>query len=147
MYHQDRKSCIFIGDIDVNYVESDLEVLCAPYGTVLAARVQRSKNTHKPLGYGFVTMSTPEEALRCIEKLDGVMAGDRAMRVSWAERNRVLLVCNLNPETKREQVLEIFEWFGPINRDSCQEGFLGEIRGIFHDVVLFFCEEFSLCVR
>jgi RNA recognition motif-containing protein len=70
-------------------------------------------------------MSTPEEAQLCIEKLDGVMAGDRPMRVSWAERNRVLLVCNLNPNTSREQVMSYFENYGPIEQDACVEGMRG----------------------
>jgi RNA recognition motif-containing protein len=119
------KSSLFLGDIDLSLDEAGLASLCAPFGSVLMAKVQRSKLTYKSLGYGFVTMSTPEEALRCIEKLDGVMAGDRAMRVSWAERNRVLLVCNLNPTTTLEKVVMYFENYGSIERDACVEGMKG----------------------
>ena len=51
--------------------DTRLRELCAPYGTVTSACVIRSKITGQPFGYGFVEMSTVEEAEKVIMALNG----------------------------------------------------------------------------
>ncbi len=54
-------------------------------GTVVEARVIMDKDTGRSRGFGFVTMSTPEEAALCIEKLDKSELDGRPINVSAAQ--------------------------------------------------------------
>jgi RNA recognition motif-containing protein len=116
-----RRSVIFVGDIEDTLDDTGLAALCAPYGTVTSARIQRSRVSHKSLGYGFVTMATHQEGELCIAKLDGVVVGKRPIRVDWAERNRTLLVFNMSPSTIPESLFAIFGNFGGIEERSIVE--------------------------
>jgi RNA recognition motif-containing protein len=42
------------------------------------------RTTGRPRGFGFVTMSTPEEAQKAIEALNGAQLGGRALTVNIA---------------------------------------------------------------
>ena len=39
-------------------------------------------------GFGFITMRTVEDAARCVEKLNGVVVHDRALRVDYSATQR-----------------------------------------------------------
>ena len=53
---------LFVGNVDFNVTENDLHDAFAAHGTVESARVIADKFTGQSRGFGFVEMSTPEEA-------------------------------------------------------------------------------------
>ena len=75
---------LFVGNISFNTTENDLEDAFAAHGTVLETSLMLDRNTGRPRGFGFVTMSTPEEAQKAIEALNGAMLDDRNLTVNLA---------------------------------------------------------------
>jgi len=74
--------CIFIYNIPHMMNEHGLQELFRPYGTVTGVRVVRNMN-HSSKGYGFVNMSTMEEANNAIADLNGRnLIPDKPLQVS-----------------------------------------------------------------
>jgi len=73
--------CLFVYNIPPNMDERGLQQLFTTYGNVTGARVMRSMNRSK--GYGFVNMSTSEEANRAISALSGrCLVPEKPLQVS-----------------------------------------------------------------
>ena len=53
---------LFVGNISFNTTENDLQDAFAAHGTVTEANLMVDRMSGRPRGFGFVTMSTPEEA-------------------------------------------------------------------------------------
>lgn len=123
----EESTCIFVGGIGKNFTSEELASMFEPYGTVLSASIQRSKTTNKPLGYGFVTLATREEAERCIRSCHRMQLFDQAITVSWAERNRSLLVMHMPPEVTVEEIIGLFETYGAVDREESEEGHGGNL--------------------
>src|SRR5438094_8753053 len=62
---------LFVGNLSFNTTENDLQDAFAAHGTVVEANLMMDRATGRPRGFGFVTMSTPEEAQKAIEALNG----------------------------------------------------------------------------
>jgi cold-inducible RNA-binding protein len=75
---------LFVGNISFNTTENDLQDAFAAFGTVTEASLMMDRMTNKPRGFGFVTMSTPEEAQKAIQGLNGKEMGGRALTVNVA---------------------------------------------------------------
>src|SRR5262245_28669453 len=75
---------LFVGNLDFKVTESDLRDAFAAQGTVMEVTVVTDRDTGRPRGFGFVTMSSPEEAQKAIEGLNGKELGGRALSVSMA---------------------------------------------------------------
>lgn len=75
---------LFVGNISYNTTENDLQDAFAAFGTVLEANLMMDRATGRPRGFGFVTMSTAEEAQRAIEGLHGKQVDGRALTVNVA---------------------------------------------------------------
>ena len=75
---------LFVGNLDFKVTENDLQGTFAAHGTVVEVNVVTDRATGRPRGFGFVTMSTPEEAQKAIEALNGKELGGRAMNVNIA---------------------------------------------------------------
>jgi len=74
--------CIFIYNIPPHMNEQGLQELFQQYGTVTGARVMRNFNQTSK-GFGFVNMSTMEEANKAIAALNGrTLIPDRPLQVS-----------------------------------------------------------------
>ena len=52
---------LFVGNLDFKVTENDLRDAFAARGTVVEAKLATDRTTGRPRGFGFVTMSTPEE--------------------------------------------------------------------------------------
>jgi cold-inducible RNA-binding protein len=76
---------LFVGNISFNTTENDLQDAFAAHGTVLEANLMMDRATGRPRGFGFVTMSTPEEAEKAIQELHGKDLGGRALTVNIAK--------------------------------------------------------------
>ena len=68
---------LFVGNLSFNTTENDLQDAFAAHGTVTEANLMMDRATGRPRGFGFVTMSSPEEAQKAIDALNGTSLGDR----------------------------------------------------------------------
>src|SRR5438552_8809042 len=75
---------LFVGNLSFNTTENDLQDAFAAHGTVLEANLMMDRATGRPRGFGFVTMSTPEEAQAAINALNGKDVDVRALTVNVA---------------------------------------------------------------
>lgn len=75
---------LFVGNLDFKVTENDLHDAFAAHGTVVEANVVTDRTTGRPRGFAFVTMSSPEEAQKAIEAMNGKELGGRALSVNVA---------------------------------------------------------------
>ena len=75
---------LFVGNISFNTTENDLHDAFAAHGTVVEANLMMDRMSGRPRGFGFVTMSTPEEAQRAIEAMNGASLDGRNLTVNIA---------------------------------------------------------------
>ncbi len=75
---------LFVGNLSFNITENDLLDAFAAHGTVIEANLMMDRATGRPRGFGFVTMSSPEEAQKAIDALNGKELGGRALTVNIA---------------------------------------------------------------
>jgi RNA recognition motif-containing protein len=75
---------LFVGNLSYNTTENDLQDAFAAFGTVTEANLMVDRATNRPRGFGFVTMSTPEEAQKAIAGLHGKDLDGRALTVNIA---------------------------------------------------------------
>ncbi len=75
---------LFVGNLSFDTTENDLQDAFAAFGTVTEANLMMDRTTNRPRGFGFVTMSTPEEAQKAIDGLNGKELGGRALTVNVA---------------------------------------------------------------
>jgi RNA recognition motif-containing protein len=76
---------LFVGNLSFNTTENDLQDMFAAHGTVLEANLMMDRDSGRPRGFGFVTMSTPEEAEAAINALNGKSIDGRALTVNVAK--------------------------------------------------------------
>jgi cold-inducible RNA-binding protein len=76
---------IYVGNLGYSVTSSDLQTLFTPHGTVLSAEVIEDRDAGRSKGFGFVEMSSDEEATKAIAALNGQMQGERALTVNEAK--------------------------------------------------------------
>ncbi len=76
---------LFVGGLPFATTSEELEKLFADAGTVESANVITDRMTGRSRGFGFVEMSSDEEAKAAVEKLNGNKVGDRDIVVSEAK--------------------------------------------------------------
>jgi len=77
-------SKLFVGNLSFNTTENDLQDAFAAHGTVTETNLMMDRVSGRPRGFGFVTMSTPEEAEKAIAALNGAQLDGRALTVNIA---------------------------------------------------------------
>lgn len=75
---------LFVGNLSFNTTENDLQSAFAAHGTVVETNLMMDRMTSRSRGFAFVTMSTPEEAQKAIEALNGAQLDNRALTVNVA---------------------------------------------------------------
>ena len=75
---------LFVGNLSFNTTENELNDAFAAHGTVTETNLMMDRTTNRPRGFGFVTMSTPEEAQKAIAALNGAQLDGRALTVNVA---------------------------------------------------------------
>lgn len=78
-------SKLYVGGLPFAATEAQLTTLFAAHGTVESARVIADKFTGQSRGFGFVEMSTPEEAKAAITALNGSQMDGRSLTVNEAK--------------------------------------------------------------
>jgi hypothetical protein len=76
---------LYVGNLGYNVTSSDLQALFTPHGSVQSAQVIEDRDAGRSKGFGFVEMSSDEEARNAIAALNGTMHGERALTVNEAK--------------------------------------------------------------
>ena len=76
---------MFVGNLSFNTTENDLQDAFAAHGTVTEVNLMMDRATGRPRGFGFVTMSTAEEAQNAIAALHGKQLDGRDLTVNIAK--------------------------------------------------------------
>lgn len=75
---------LYVGNLGYDTTSADLERLFSQFGTVNKADVLTERGTGRSRGFGFVEMSSDEEARAAISALDGKEFGGRRLTVNEA---------------------------------------------------------------
>ena len=78
-------SKIYVGGLPYATTDAQLQDLFSAHGAVESARVITDKFTGQSRGFGFVEMSTPEEAKAAITALNGSQMDGRPLTVNEAK--------------------------------------------------------------
>jgi RNA recognition motif-containing protein len=78
-------SKIYVGGLPYSATEQQLSDLFTAHGSVESARVITDKFTGQSRGFGFVEMSTAEEAQKAISALNGTQMDGRPLTVNEAK--------------------------------------------------------------
>src|SRR5690349_13057427 len=76
---------LYVGNISFNTTVGDLEKMFGESGTVQSANVIEDRETGRSRGFGFVEMSTAEEANAAIAALNGKEIDGRSLKVNEAK--------------------------------------------------------------
>lgn len=75
---------LFVAGLAYSLTDSELEALFAEYGTVASAQIITDRETNRSKGFGFVELSTDEEAKSAIAALNGKDMNGRPLTVNEA---------------------------------------------------------------
>jgi RNA recognition motif-containing protein len=75
---------LFVGNLSWGVSEDQLRESFSAFGTVEEAVIITDRQSGRSKGFGFVTMSSEEEAQKAIEGLNGTELDGRAINVSEA---------------------------------------------------------------
>jgi len=79
---------LYIGNLPYSTTEEQLKELFAEAGTVESAAVITDKQSGRSKGFGFVEMSSEDEAAKAVELLDGKDIEGRNLKVAEARPPR-----------------------------------------------------------
>ena len=75
---------IYVGNLPFSATSESLNELFSQFGTVDSAKIVMDRDTGRSKGFGFVEMSSGDEAAAAIEKLNGQDHGGRSLVVNEA---------------------------------------------------------------
>ena len=75
---------LYVGNLSFDLTENDLHDAFAAHGAVTEVNLMMDRASGRPRGFGFVTMSTEEEAQKAIAALNGTELKGRALTVNVA---------------------------------------------------------------
>lgn len=82
MDNEDRQQCsLFLGDLSIFCDERDIEEAFAQFGEIIEVRIQRSRETCRPLSYGFVEFAEPECAEAALISMNNYVLKGRPLRL------------------------------------------------------------------
>ena len=76
---------LYVGNLSYGVDSSQLQEMFSQHGSVQSAEVIADRDTGRSKGFGFVEMSTEEEAQACIQALNGQQFEGRALTVNEAK--------------------------------------------------------------
>jgi cold-inducible RNA-binding protein len=77
-------SKIYVGNLPFSATSESLNEMFSKFGKVDSAKIVMDRDTGRSKGFGFVEMSTGDEAAAAIEKLNGSDIGGRSLVVNEA---------------------------------------------------------------
>ena len=76
---------LYVGGLPYEITDDRLQEIFSAHGTVESARVITDRETGRSRGFGFVEMSSQEEAQQAIDKLNGTDLEGRSLTVNEAK--------------------------------------------------------------
>src|SRR3954452_14064366 len=76
---------LYVGNLSFNTSENDLQTMFGESGTVQSVNIIEDRETGRSRGFGFVEMSSKEEANAAIASLDGKEIDGRSLKVNEAK--------------------------------------------------------------
>lgn len=76
---------IYVGNLAFETDSAELERLFAEHGQVTKAQVVTDRDTGRSRGFGFVEMSSSDDARKAIDAIDGRDLGGRSLKVNIAK--------------------------------------------------------------
>ena len=76
---------LYVGNLTYETTDSDLQNLFGPFGTVQSAQVIMDRDTGRSKGFGFVEMSSGEEAQAAVNGLNEHEINGRRLNVNEAK--------------------------------------------------------------
>jgi len=80
---------LYVKNLDETISDDVIRDEFAAMGTITSARVMRDLKTNRSKGFGFVCYSTPEEATRAVNEMNGKIIGNKPIFVALAQRRDV----------------------------------------------------------
>ncbi len=78
-------SKLYVGNMSFDTTSSQLNELCSAHGSVQSAEVVMDRDSGRSRGFGFVQMSSDEEAQAAIDALNGQEHDGRTLTVNEAK--------------------------------------------------------------
>jgi cold-inducible RNA-binding protein len=75
---------LFVGSLSYQATDDDLQAAFAAVGQVVSAKVIMDRDTGRSKGFGFVEMSTEEEAQKAVKEVNGKEIAGRPVVVNEA---------------------------------------------------------------
>ena len=75
---------LYVGNLSYNVTENELYDAFSKHGVVVEANLMLDRETGRPRGFAFVTMSNDEEAQKAIEAMNGAVMDERTITVNVA---------------------------------------------------------------
>jgi cold-inducible RNA-binding protein len=82
---QEENKRLFVGSLSYNTTDERLSEAFAAAGTVVSAKVITDRDSGRSKGFGFVEMSTVEEAQAAIDMFAGKELDGRTLTVNFAK--------------------------------------------------------------
>ena len=76
---------LYVGNLGYDTTEADLQALFAQSGVVKSVQIIKDRDTGQSKGFGFVEMTTQEEAQNAIKALNGKEVAGRALTINLAK--------------------------------------------------------------
>jgi cold-inducible RNA-binding protein len=76
---------LYVGNLSFKTTEQDLNSLFSQYGSVTETNLIMDRETNRPRGFGFVTMSSADEGQKAIDALHGQNHDGRDLTVNEAK--------------------------------------------------------------
>lgn len=76
---------LYVGNLGYDVSSADLRGLFTPHGTVQSAEVVEDRDAGRSKGFGFVEMSSDDEAKAAMAALNGQPHGERTLKVDEAK--------------------------------------------------------------
>lgn len=75
---------LYVGNLSFDATEDELRQLFEPHGAVESAKLATDRESGRSRGFGFVEMTSDQEAESAISALNGAQVGGRALVVNEA---------------------------------------------------------------
>lgn len=75
---------LFVGSLPYTITDEELSEVFSAVGTVVSAKVIIDRDSQRSKGFGFVEMSSDEEAQSAVKQLNGTEMGGRSIVVNEA---------------------------------------------------------------
>ena len=76
---------LYVGNLSFEATQSEIEAAFGAFGKVQSVNLVTDRDTGRPRGFGFVEMSTDDEADAAVKGLDGTESGGRRLTVNIAK--------------------------------------------------------------